>query len=350
MQVLVPQAERNGQIVLVPEFDPEQFPGIAAYNFGGVRRPPPDNTVLPRDHWNFGVIDRLFHYVRQAIGSSRETFGLFGNSAGAQFVLRYLALNEAASVDVAVAANCGCYMLPDLAKDYPDGMGGIGLSSSDLRRYLGRSLVILLGDADNDPDAPDPKAPKTTWVHWVLYNIPASATSLPEGADARTLPSGAREGLNDWKKSGYGGPCPPIGRHRYFHKLYSLDVVLPDLGRATKADLERAMRGHVLAEAQLHVAHAGEGRVDRAGSVGPVGGRGRLRREHGAVPVEPARPEHGRRLPADRHVARSERLITGRPAHAHGGRDRVGLHPAGVLGGEVAACQQAGAEGFEVAR
>jgi len=153
--LLVPQAERNGQIVLVPEFDPEQFPGIAAYNFGGVRRPPPDNSVLPRDHWNFGVIDRLFHYVRGAIGSSRETFGLFGNSAGAQFVLRYLALNEAASVDIAVAANCGCYMLPDLAKDYPDGMGGIGLSSRDLRRYLGRSLVILLGDADNDPDAPD---------------------------------------------------------------------------------------------------------------------------------------------------------------------------------------------------
>lgn len=153
--LLVPQAERNGQIVLVPEFDPVQFPGIAAYNFGGVRRPPPDNAVLPREHWNFGVIDRLFQYVRQAIGSSRETFGLFGNSAGAQFVLRYLALNEAASVDVAVAANCGCYMLPDLAKDYPDGMGGIGLSSSDLRRYLCRPLVILLGDADNDPDAPD---------------------------------------------------------------------------------------------------------------------------------------------------------------------------------------------------
>ncbi|MHC4042551.1 hypothetical protein [Bradyrhizobium sp. 23AC] len=149
--LLAPQAERNGQIVLVPEFDPDQFPGVHAYNFGGVRLPPPDNTVLQRDHWNFGVIDRLFHYVRQATGSSRETFGLFGNSAGAQFVLR----NEATSVDLAVAANCGCYMLPDLAKDYPDGMGGIGLNASHLRRYLGRSLVILLGDADNDPDAPD---------------------------------------------------------------------------------------------------------------------------------------------------------------------------------------------------
>jgi dienelactone hydrolase len=153
--LLAPQAERNGQIVLVPEFDPDQFPGVHAYNFGGVRLPPPDNTVLPRDHWNFGVIDRLFHHVRHAIGSSRDSFGLFGNSAGAQFVLRYLALNEAASVDLAVAANCGCYMLPNLTKDYPDGMGGIGLDEGHLRRYLARPLVILLGDADNDPDAPD---------------------------------------------------------------------------------------------------------------------------------------------------------------------------------------------------
>lgn len=145
----------NGQIVLVPEFDPDQFPGVQAYNFGGVRLPPPDNTVLPRDHWNFGVIDRLFHYVRHAIESSRDTFGLFGNSAGAQYVLRYLALNEAASVDLAVAANCGCYMLPNLTTEYPNGMGGIGLNASHLRRYLGRPLVILLGEADADPDAFD---------------------------------------------------------------------------------------------------------------------------------------------------------------------------------------------------
>jgi hypothetical protein len=153
--LLAPQAERNEQIVLVPEFDPDQFPGVHAYNFGGVRLPPPDNTVLPRDHWNFGVIDRLFHYVRHAIGSSRDTFGLFGNSAGAQYVLRYLALNEAAAVDLAVAANCGVYMLPDLTAEYPSGMGGIGLNADHLRRYLRRPLVILLGDADNDPDAID---------------------------------------------------------------------------------------------------------------------------------------------------------------------------------------------------
>ena len=90
-----------------------------------------------------------------------------------------------------------------------------------------------------------------TWVHWVLYNLPASATGLPEAAGATGLPAGTREGLNDWKKSGYGGPCPPIGRHRYFHKLFALDTVLPDLGTPTKAQLETAMEGHVLERADL---------------------------------------------------------------------------------------------------
>ena len=103
----------------------------------------------------------------------------------------------------------------------------------------------------DDPDAPDPKAPKTTWVHWVLYDIPSSATALPKAATAKDLPAGAREGVNDWKRTGYGGPCPPIGRHRYFHKLYALDVPLGDLGRPTKAALERGMEGHVLGKAEL---------------------------------------------------------------------------------------------------
>ena len=103
----------------------------------------------------------------------------------------------------------------------------------------------------DDPDAPDPRAPKTTWVHWLLYNLPATTAALPEAATAADLPPGTREGINDFKRTGYGGPCPPIGRHRYFHKLYALDVVLPDLRKPTRADLETAMRGHVLAEAQL---------------------------------------------------------------------------------------------------
>ena len=108
-----------------------------------------------------------------------------------------------------------------------------------------QSLALIV----DDPDAPDPAAPKRTWVHWVLYDIPPTATGLAEGAGP--LPAGTRDGINDWKRSGYGGPCPPIGRHRYFFKLYALDTLLPDLHRPTKADLEAAMRGHVLAQAEL---------------------------------------------------------------------------------------------------
>jgi Raf kinase inhibitor-like YbhB/YbcL family protein len=103
----------------------------------------------------------------------------------------------------------------------------------------------------DDPDAPDPRAPKTVWAHWLLYNLPATAAALPEAATAADLPPDTREGINDFKQTGYNGPCPPKGRHRYFHKLYALDVVLPDLRKPTKAQLETAMRGHVLAEAQL---------------------------------------------------------------------------------------------------
>jgi len=108
-----------------------------------------------------------------------------------------------------------------------------------------KSLALVV----DDPDAPDPAAPKMTWVHWVLYNLPAGNGGLPEGVSA--LPAGAKEGVNDWKRTGYGGPCPPIGRHRYFHKLYALDTVLPDLKQPTKAKLEEAMKGHVISEAQL---------------------------------------------------------------------------------------------------
>lgn len=103
----------------------------------------------------------------------------------------------------------------------------------------------------DDPDAPDPANPKMTWVHWVLYNIPSEADALPEGAGKGDLPGGTLEGLNDWKRTGYGGPCPPKGRHRYFFKLYALDAVLPDLGQPTKAELEGAMEGHVLAKAEM---------------------------------------------------------------------------------------------------
>ncbi len=110
-----------------------------------------------------------------------------------------------------------------------------------------KSLALIV----DDPDAPDPAAPKMTWVHWILYNIAPTVTNLPEGAGNRASPEGARDGINDWKRTGYGGPCPPIGRHRYFHKLYALDIVLPDLKQPKKEQLEQAMKGHILGTAQI---------------------------------------------------------------------------------------------------
>ena len=110
-----------------------------------------------------------------------------------------------------------------------------------------RSLALIV----DDPDAPDPDAPKMVWVHWVLYNIPTDIDGLPENITTETLPPGASEGINDWQRVGYGGPCPPIGRHRYFHKLYALDTVLEGLDQPTKADLEGAMQGHIIAQTEL---------------------------------------------------------------------------------------------------
>jgi Raf kinase inhibitor-like YbhB/YbcL family protein len=110
-----------------------------------------------------------------------------------------------------------------------------------------RSFALVV----DDPDAPDPKAPRTTWVHWVLYDLPAEASGLAEAVAPSALPAGTRQGTNDWKRTGWGGPCPPIGRHRYFFKLYALDVALGDRGALGKPQLEAAMQGHVLAKAEL---------------------------------------------------------------------------------------------------
>lgn len=110
-----------------------------------------------------------------------------------------------------------------------------------------RSLVLIV----DDPDAPDPAAPRMTWVHWLVYNLPTDTPGLPEGIAEAALPPGVRGGLNDWKRTGFGGPCPPIGRHRYFHKLYALDTVLEDLNKPTKTVLKAAMKGHILAQGQL---------------------------------------------------------------------------------------------------
>ena len=110
-----------------------------------------------------------------------------------------------------------------------------------------KSLVLIV----DDPDAPNPEAPKMTWVHWVLYNIPPDASGLPESIAAEGLPRGALQGLNDWQSTGYKGPCPPIGKHRYFFKLYALDTLLPDMKHPAKAALEKAMQGHILVQSEL---------------------------------------------------------------------------------------------------
>ena len=115
-----------------------------------------------------------------------------------------------------------------------------------------RSLALVV----DDPDAPDPRAPRMTWVHWLLYDLPPGCAGLPEGVSPAALPPGAREGVNDDHRTGWSGPCPPIGRHRYFFKLYALDALLGDLGEPGKPALLAAMEGHVLAEARMHGTYA----------------------------------------------------------------------------------------------
>jgi Raf kinase inhibitor-like YbhB/YbcL family protein len=146
--------------------------------------------------------------------------------------LTSLAFNHGGEIPARYTCD-GAEVSPDLAwSDAPPGT---------------RSFALVV----DDPDAPDPRAPKAVYVHWVLYNIPASASGLPEGVKKSDLPAGTIEGVNDGRRTGYGAPCPPVGRHRYFHKLYALDTELPNLGAATKKDLMRAMHGHVLESAEL---------------------------------------------------------------------------------------------------
>ncbi|MFZ5442548.1 MAG: YbhB/YbcL family Raf kinase inhibitor-like protein [Myxococcota bacterium] len=117
-----------------------------------------------------------------------------------------------------------------------------------------KSFVLII----DDPDAPDPAAPKRVWLHWAVYNLPASCHGLEQ--NVRQLPRGALEGVTDSGRTGYGGPCPPIGRHRYFHRLFALDTVLPDLHTPKRKQLEAAMEGHVLATAVLMGTYQKRGR------------------------------------------------------------------------------------------
>lgn len=112
----------------------------------------------------------------------------------------------------------------------------------------GTVTFVLIVD---DPDAPDPKAPKMTWVHWILYNIPGTTRTLAEAVSPNQLPKGTLMGTNDFRRTAYGGPCPPIGRHRYFFKLYALSRQITGLTHPSKQELEQAMEGAILAKAEL---------------------------------------------------------------------------------------------------
>lgn len=110
------------------------------------------------------------------------------------------------------------------------------------------SLALIVAD----PDAPDPKAPKVTWIHWVVYDIPVRVDGLKAGAGAAADAGvGARSGLNSWRRTGYGGMCPPVGRHRYFFHLYALDTVLMNMDRPSADELRAAMERHILGDATL---------------------------------------------------------------------------------------------------
>lgn len=127
-----------------------------------------------------------------------------------------------------------------------------GTDRSPALRFAGvpdaaQSLVLLI----DDPDAPDPAAPRTTWAHWLLYNLQPTTTELAAGVAPSALPPGAREGKNDWKQTGYRGPCPPVGRHRYFHRLFALDRMLPDLRQPDRPGLLAAIEKHIIARAEL---------------------------------------------------------------------------------------------------
>ena len=110
-----------------------------------------------------------------------------------------------------------------------------------------KSLALIV----EDPDAPDPAAPKMVWVHWILYNFPPTTTGFTQGVDPQDLPTGTLQGKNNWKQTSYGGPCPPIGRHRYFFRLFAVDTLLPDLNGPTKEELEKAMADHILEQSEL---------------------------------------------------------------------------------------------------
>lgn len=110
-----------------------------------------------------------------------------------------------------------------------------------------QTLALLV----EDPDAPDPDAPQRIFTHWIVFNLPPGSAGLVEAVDSESLPRGARFGTNDFGRARWGGPCPPVGRHRYYFKLYALDSPLPTGRELTRTGLLDAIEGHVLGYAEL---------------------------------------------------------------------------------------------------
>ncbi len=146
-------AERFGFCLVVPEFSKADWPRSRTYNLGNLFAE--DGTRLPPEASSFAVVERVFDAAAPVLGGSASSFSLYGHSAGAQFVHRYLFFVPQARVSRIVPANAGWYTLPDPARSYPYGLGGLGPDRDTLRAAFATEMTVLLGEADNDPDSPD---------------------------------------------------------------------------------------------------------------------------------------------------------------------------------------------------
>lgn len=144
-----PLADQHGFLLIVPEFSTAKFPGDAWYNFGGMVDAA--GVPRPREGWSFGVLDRVFADVRAATGATRQTYSLYGHSAGAQFVHRYLLFAPSPTVDMAVAANAGWYTMPLFDEPFPYGLKNSPATEVEVRAFLARPLVLQLGESDTNP-------------------------------------------------------------------------------------------------------------------------------------------------------------------------------------------------------
>ncbi len=156
----VEPAEEAGILVVVPEFTQAKFPKRSFYNFGNVVDE--EMRLRPREQWSFRVVDDAFAAARRAFGAQRERFALYGHSAGAQFVHRYLLMAEASRAELIVSANAGSYTLPTRQSNFPWGLANAAVTNDELKRAFARPVVLLLGENDSDPMHPnlpsDPEA------------------------------------------------------------------------------------------------------------------------------------------------------------------------------------------------